>query len=222
MNKFSQAMSKVGTFIKRNAFYLLIIVCIASIATIVALAVTREDASLNVENNVSQQPDTPVVNPDDDNTPNDTLPNKPVDNQDETLTFLSPCNNPTIIKDYNDSQLVWNATLNQYATHVGVDFTSSDLNVYASAKGTVKEVGHNNLDGHYIVLVHDNGYVTKYYSLEDTGDLKVGSVINQGALIGKMSTSQGSESLDGAHLHFEMWRDGEAINPLEVIVLDNK
>jgi murein DD-endopeptidase MepM/ murein hydrolase activator NlpD len=37
-----------------------------------------------------------------------------------------------------------------------------------------------------------------------------------------MSTSMATESLDGNHLHFEMSKDGQDINPLEVIPLEEK
>lgn len=216
MSKLSVAMKKFGGFMKRNAFYFLIVLCIASVATVIALAVTY-NTNTPTDGNVTDQPDTPVINPDNPD------PDNP-DNPDNTKnqTFISPCNDGTVSNNYSDTQLVWSPTLKQFATHLGLDFTSNDLNVYASCEGTVKEIGHNDLDGYYVILTHENGYTTKYMSLEAASDLKVNDKVTQGQLLGKMSTSQGSESLDGAHLHFEMWKDGEQINPLEVLVLGEK
>lgn len=42
MSKISVAAKKVGEFIKRNAFYLLILLCIASVATVIALAASGD------------------------------------------------------------------------------------------------------------------------------------------------------------------------------------
>lgn len=220
MSKFSVAMKKFGGFMKRNAFYFLILLCIASVATVIALAVTYNSAQ-NIDSSISDQPDVPTIKPDDPNTDN---PDDPVDPKPpvKKLTFLSPCNDGEVTANYSDTQLVWNQSLKQYETHMALDFTSADLNVFASAEGTVKEIGHNDLDGNYIVLAHEDGYITKYMSLETASTLKVGAKVEQGQLLGKMSTTQGSESMDGAHLHFEVWKDNAQINPLEVLVLGDK
>lgn len=217
-------MKRFGGFLKRNAFYFLIILCIASIATVIALAVTRNSANnaeqeLNVSGDEHPAP-TPIDETqtggqethDPDPTP------EPVANK---LTFIAPCNGE-IIRDYSDTTLVWSSTLKQYSTHLGIDYTSEDGNVFASADGAVKEVGTNALDGNYIVLTHGDGYVTKYMSLETLPALKAGTQVKQGELIGKMSTSQGTESLDGNHLHFEMYKNSELINPTEVFLQDEK
>ncbi len=219
MSKFSIAMKKFGGFMKRNAFYFLIVLCIASVATVIALAVTYNSAQ-NIDSSIIDQPDVPTINPNDPIDP----PDEPIDPKPpvKKLTFLAPCNDGEVTSNYSDTQLVWNQSLKQYQTHMALDFKSADLNVFASADGTVKEIGHNDLDGNYIVLAHDDGYVTKYMSLETASDLKVGTKIEQGQLLGKMSTTQGSESMDGAHLHFEIWKDNAQINPLEVLVLGDK
>ncbi len=221
MSKFSLAMNKVGAFLKRNAFYLLIILCVASIATVIALAVTRDTTSLPADSIVDDNEDTPVVKPDDDNPP---IENPPIEQPpvEDKQTFISPCNDGTVSKNYSDTELVWCPTLSEFSTHMALDFTSSDLNVYATDAGKIKEIGYNALDGNYVVIEHDNGYVSRYLSLDSAPELTVGAKVTQGQLLGKMGTSQGSEALDGAHLHFEMYKDGEAINPLEVLLLSEK
>jgi murein DD-endopeptidase MepM/ murein hydrolase activator NlpD len=206
MNKFTNAAKRFGGFMKRNAFYFLIVLCIASVATVIALAVTRD---INPDNPVIDTP----INPDD--------PDDPVINPDP-LTFILPVNNGTIINDFDITDVVWNPTLGQWATHEGVDYVSEDMNVYCVADGKIKETGYNDLDGYYVIIEHDEGYVSCYYSLEEASTLAVGSEVAQGKLLGKMSASQGNESLAGVHLHFELMKDGEYINPASVIVQDDK
>ena len=221
MSKFSVAMKRFGGFLKRNAFYFLIVLCIASVATVIALAVTR--------NNVTQDQtiagnDQPVVNPDVDDPPADEN-NDPDDNKPEPpakqLTFNMPCNG-TVKNGYAYDEVVYSSTFEQWESHVGVDFVGDELSVYAAADGTVDEVGYDELQGNYIVISHDDGYKTIYKSLDDGVTLKKGDKVTQGQLIGMMSATQGEESLEGAHLHFEMTKDGESINPLDVLVLEEK
>ena len=46
--------------------------------------------------------------------------------------------------------------------------------------------------------------------------------MEKGQLLGTMAATRGSESLAGNHLHFEMSKDGADINPLDVLVLEEK
>lgn len=209
MNKFANAAKRFGGFMKRNAFYFLIVLCIASVATVIALAVTRNTPA-----------DNPIINTPDDDDPGGEVIN-PDDPNDE-LTFISPVNSGTILNDFEIDDMVFNPTIDQWSTHNGVDYVSDDLNVYCVADGKIKETGSDDLNGNYVIIEHEDGYETGYYSLETACPLAVGSEIAQGSLLGKMSTSQGLESLLGAHLHFEMLKDGEYINPASVIAQDEK
>lgn len=217
MSKFTVAAKRFGGFMKRNAFYFLIILCIASVATVIALAVTHNSGAPDTDLNGGN--DTPVIKPgEDDNPPSIKDPedeNPPA----KKLTFIAPTNG-TVSQPYD--QTVMNPTMAQWESHYALDFVSDDLNVYATADGVVKQVGHNELDGNYIVIEHDEGYTSTYMSLDKIDGITEGAKVKQGQLIGKMSDTQGEEVLSGAHLHFELKKDGKVINPLEVIVLDEK
>ena len=213
MSKISVAAKKVGEFIKRNAFYLLILLCIASVATVIALAASGDFSG--------QEPTVEAVNPlpDDDKDPEpvdpDTEPEKP------TLSFASPVNG-SVSQNYSDTTLVWNSTLGQYEVHLGVDFTGDDLSVFAAEAGTVGDVVNDVLDGTYVVIDHEDGYQTRYYSLAEDVKVKKGDKVQKGQLLGTMAATRGSESLAGNHLHFEMSKDGVDIDPLTVLVLEEK
>ena len=213
MSKISVAAKKVGEFIKRNAFYLLILLCIASVATVIALAASGDFSG--------QEPTVEAVNPlpDDDKDPEpvdpDPEPEKP------TLSFASPVNG-SVSQNYSDTTLVWNSTLGQYEVHLGVDFTGDDLSVFAAEAGTVGDVVNDVLDGTYVVIDHEDGYQTRYYSLAEDVKVKKGDKVQKGQLLGTMAATRGSESLAGNHLHFEMSKDGTDIDPLTVLVLEEK
>ena len=213
---------------KRNAMYLLILLCIASVATVIALAATgnfgEQSIDIDGEQN-NNDTDIPTVG-DPDDKPSDkpiVKPDPPVDDTpvDTPLTFTAPCIG-TVTVSYSDTVLVWNSTLGQYSTHLAVDFVAEDLRVLAVAGGTVKEVGYDALDGNYVIITHKDGYESRYFSLGDGVTLKAGDTVAEGDVIGTMSTTMAKESLDGIHLHFEMSKDGVDIDPLSVIILNEK
>ena len=210
---------------KRNAMYLLILLCIASVATVIALAATgnfgEQSIDIDGEQNNNDNTDIPTVGDPDDKPI--VKPDPPVDDTpvDTPLTFTAPCVG-TVTVSYSDTVLVWNSTLGQYSTHLAVDFVAEDLRVLAVAGGTVKEVGYDALDGNYVIITHKDGYESRYFSLGDGVTLKAGDTVAEGDVIGTMSTTMAKESLDGNHLHFEMSKDGVDIDPLSVIILNEK
>ena len=228
MSKIAVATKRFSGFMKRNAMYLLILLCIASVATVIALAATgnfgEQSIDIDGEQN-NNDTDIPTVG-DPDDKPSDTpivKPDPPVDDTpvDTPLTFTAPCMG-TVTVSYSDTVLVWNSTLGQYSTHLAVDFVAEDLRVLAVAGGTVKEVGYDALDGNYVIITHKDGYESRYFSLGDGVTLKAGDTVAEGDVIGTMSTTMAKESLDGNHLHFEMSKDGVDIDPLSVIILNEK
>lgn len=229
MSKIAVATKRFSGFMKRNAMYLLILLCIASVATVIALAATgnfgEQTIDIDGEQNNNDNTDIPTVG-DPDDKPNDqpiVKPDPPVDDTpvDTPLTFTAPCMG-TVTVTYSDTVLVWNSTLGQYSTHLAVDFVAEDLRVLAVAGGTVKEVGYDALDGNYVIITHKDGYESRYFSLGDGVTLKAGDTVAEGDVIGTMSTTMAKESLDGNHLHFEMSKDGVDIDPLSVIILNEK
>jgi hypothetical protein len=95
--------------------------------------------------------------------------------------------------------------------HRGIDIAApAGTDVYATAEGTVIETGFKpEGPGNFIVLKHDSSYETFYSQLEKTLVNK-GDNIKKGQVIGKVGSSGLST---GPHLHYEVRKDGEAIDP---------
>ena len=95
--------------------------------------------------------------------------------------------------------------------HNGVDIGSPyGIEIVAALAGTVRFAGYNSSGGNYIEIDHGNGYVTKYLHcsklLVSKGDtVKQGQVI---ALVGSTGIST------APHLHFAVYIDGVAVDPL--------
>jgi murein DD-endopeptidase MepM/ murein hydrolase activator NlpD len=98
--------------------------------------------------------------------------------------------------------------------HAALDLAGSiGTPVKAAIDGTVSTVGSNYTFGRYIILSHDNGYQTMYAHLSAVS-VKQGERVNQGGKIGEV----GNTGLTtGPHLHFAVYKNGRAINPLELM-----
>ncbi len=103
-----------------------------------------------------------------------------------------------------------------YRGHTGVDLTKSGAygsSVYASDGGTVTFAGWSGGYGKLIKIRHDNGYETWYAHLSAI-NVSVGQTVRQGATIGKIGSTGNST---GPHLHFELRKNGTALNPMRYI-----
>lgn len=138
-------------------------------------------------------------------------------------TFVVPVKNATIAKDYSGSELQYNDTLKQWEIHKAIDFIASDdLNVYAVADGTVSKVSTNYLEGTVVEISHKNGLVSVYKSLKETTKVSVGDKVSASQTIGELADTMAQEVNTGAHLHFEMLKDGAKVNPNDYLDLGAK
>jgi|WetSurMetagenome_2_1015567.scaffolds.fasta_scaffold01661_11 murein DD-endopeptidase MepM/ murein hydrolase activator NlpD len=94
--------------------------------------------------------------------------------------------------------------------HFGIDFVGTPgTPVVAAASGTVARVEDGKIWGKRIVVNHGFGYATVYAHLGSV-EVFTGKKIKKGARIGTIGISGMSS---GPHLHFEVWHDGEPIDP---------
>lgn len=100
------------------------------------------------------------------------------------------------------------------ALHAGMDFRStSGSPVFATAAGKVVKAGWNGGYGRMVEIEHANGFTTRYAHLARIG-VEVGEEIQAGQKIGASGNSGRST---GPHLHYEVRKDGEALNPLRFL-----
>lgn len=100
--------------------------------------------------------------------------------------------------------------------HMGIDFVvKTGTPVYAAVNGYVIFADYTAKDGYMIILNHNDGYITIYKHcsvlLKRTRE-----IVLQGETIA-LSGNTG-EITTGPHLHFEIWKDGEPINPKKVLI----
>ncbi len=94
--------------------------------------------------------------------------------------------------------------------HNGVDFAGKpDSPILVTADGVVRHAGWVPSYGQAILVDHGFGYSTLY--AHTTGvQVRAGDVVKRGDKIATMGSSGHST---GTHLHYEVWKDGQAVNP---------
>ena len=101
--------------------------------------------------------------------------------------------------------------LRQYRMHTGIDIAAPHgTPIYAAAAGEVIYAARRGGYGNCIIVLHGGGYATLYAHLSRFA-VRIGEDVRRGQLIGYV----GSTGLStGPHLHFEVRRNGQPINPL--------
>ncbi len=98
--------------------------------------------------------------------------------------------------------------------HQGIDVAGRlDTPILASVSGTVFRTGKDEYLGNFVEIQHGLGYLTVYGHCSRVAVQK-GDPVEGGQVIAYMGTSGQSTAV---HLHFEVWRQGEAIDPRSLL-----
>lgn len=108
-----------------------------------------------------------------------------------------------------------------YENHPGVDLsTNSGSEVKSPADGDILEAEFKPGDcGGTLFIKHPNGFKTRYCHIKEF-KVNKGDVVKQGqvvALSGGASSDRGAGNSIGAHLHFEVYKDGKLVDPMDYI-----
>lgn len=134
------------------------------------------------------------------------------------LTWVVPCDYSRVTSPFG-----WRVhpISGEYKMHYGVDLSGNGIMnkpIYATRSGVVVFAGWYGGGGWTVVIDHADGYESYYMHMNyiSAGQMivKVGDFVAAGQQIGHVGTSGGST---GAHLHFEVRLNGEAVNPMSLI-----
>ena len=128
-------------------------------------------------------------------------------------TFLNPVDGEKI-KDYSSDNLVYSATLDEWTTHLGIDYKSEKTDIVkASADGKIKSIKNDPRYGLTVVIEHANGFESVYSNLLTAEFITVGEEVKQGQTIATVGNTARFEIADETHLHFEIKQNGENVDP---------
>ncbi len=103
--------------------------------------------------------------------------------------------------------------------HDGLDFRANVGNeVFATGDGVVKYAGLKGTYGRLLVIDHDYGYESYYAHLSSFAkDIEPGTKVKRGDRIG---FSGQSGMVEGPHLHYEVHKNDEPIDPINYLFAD--
>ncbi len=177
-----------------------------------------QSAVANQSNTASKTASTPASTPEKKDAVTSTKPKSDNTAVKSVLIFNRPVDGP-IMKDFTRDVNTFSEskTLGDIRAHKGLDFKVEKLTkVRAVADGTICLV-EDNANGITVEISHgSDGLVTKYAGLSKQGleDICCGLKVKANEIIGLVGDPIQSECEDGAHLHFEVLKNGKSVDPV--------
>lgn len=109
--------------------------------------------------------------------------------------------------------------LNYKRMHEGVDFRARlGTSVHATGDGVVKSANRRGTYGLMLIIDHGHGYESRYAHLSRVAeDIRPGTAVKRGQIV---AYSGNSGVTSGPHLHYEVRRYGEPVDPLNYMFAD--
>ncbi|MGH9247932.1 MAG: LysM peptidoglycan-binding domain-containing M23 family metallopeptidase [Acidimicrobiales bacterium] len=96
-----------------------------------------------------------------------------------------------------------------FKLHTGTDYGYGDGRAYAARAGTVAAVTYDRAYGNMVTIGHGGGVVTRYAHLASAA-VSGGDPVAAGQVVGRIGSTGYAT---GAHLHFEVLKDGQVVDP---------
>lgn len=118
-----------------------------------------------------------------------------------------------VILPFSMDRSVYFKTLAQYQYNPAMIISAAEgTEVFASAAGTVTEVGKSNEYGHYVTMDLGNGYLITYGQLFDI-NAEAGESLESGARIGMVAYPTRSYIEEGDNLYLRLEKDETPVDP---------
>lgn len=138
-------------------------------------------------------------------------------NESEKLINFSFLKKYRISSSFNLHRL--NPVTHRISRHLGIDLAMPQgTPVIATSSGKIIKAQFNKIAGFYISLKNKNYYTTRYMHLKKIL-VKVGQKVKKGQ---KIALSGNTGRTTGPHLHYEIWINNRAINPIKAKCIFSK
>lgn len=136
----------------------------------------------------------------------------------QPLLWRSPLPEIDVLRPFSPDVMLKSGVTGLWATHAAVDLAAGEGDpVAAMAPGNVLDCGTQQLQGTWISIAHDDGYISHYAGLSLLGAFRAGDPVSAGQTIGFVGNSVVSESDLPPHLHLQLLHYGEPVDPLSVL-----
>lgn len=135
------------------------------------------------------------------------------DENKKEVSFIKPTEGEVICEFAKDN-LIYSETLKEWITHTAIDIKADKTSVIKSAAdGIVRSIVNDPRYGLTVIIEHDDGYETVYSNLLTAEFVVEGEEVKQGQTIGTVGNTAAFESEMECHLHFELLKNGEYVDP---------
>lgn len=111
---------------------------------------------------------------------------------------------------------VYDETMEDWRIHKGTDFAAEKgADVVSVGDGKVVRVVSDPAWGYYVEIDH-GAFIARYCSLEQGHCVGIDDIVARGDIIGRLADIP-CESAAQSHLHFEIIKDGECIDPMTLL-----
>ena len=137
----------------------------------------------------------------------------------ESFLLARPVKNARISSRFSKRR--FHPVLKKWKAHLGMDYAARrGTPVVAAGSGTVIYAARMGSYGKLVKIRHKDGYETRYAHLKSyRNGIRSGKRVKKGQTIAYVGTTGRST---GPHLHFELRKDGRAINPAQRVQLTTK
>lgn len=214
--------NKFKRFFKEKGYYMLLLLCIAAVGVsgyFLVSSDTREPeadpaASLSVPIQPEQQPEAKVPDAAPDGDEPDKNQNTPAEPAQAPLELPVMPVSGSVLQDHAMDRLCYNPTTQDWRVHNGVDLSAElGQEVRAARSGKVTAVYEDDFLGSTVVIQHADGYTSHYCNLAAEPMVNAGDSVSGGQIIGLVGASALIEAAQEPHLHFEVYHNGEAVDP---------
>ena len=235
-------LGRLGDFLAGKGFYIVLFLCVAAIGISGYFLLTDSFQPTRTVANPTQivvtpppatpTPALPTITPAPTPTP---VPATPTPAPATPSPALTPTPTPTpaptpaalvftwpvkgeVLSGHSVETLAYDETMGDWRTHTGLDIAAElGTQVCAAARGTVIDVSFDELMGATVTIEHQDGLESKYCNLAAKPPVAVGDEVETGAVIGSVGATAAMERSKPSHLHFELTKAGETVDPVEYL-----
>lgn len=214
---------KVKHFFKRNIYPITVSFCTILILTIVTISAYKSIKGVDDQPVIDAPANVPMDEPvidtgkvdsgkKDDKNENQTI--KPTTSSDPII-FDLPFIGATISKNYAEDYHLYDKTTDYWQTHQGLDFACSEgTQIRAVYSGKITKIVNSMMEGTVVYLQISDDLTVVYKGLASNVSVKEGDRVEKGAILGTVVNFL-TEKLEGLHLHLELLKKDNIIDPTE-------
>ena len=133
--------------------------------------------------------------------------------------FSAPCEGG-LLQEFSIHAPLYNETLDDWRVHMGVDISAPiGTKVKAIADGIISNKYEDLRHGYTVIIDHEGGFRSVYSNLAELDTAVIGCRVAQGTVISSVGDTTLYETIADTHLHLELMKDEEHVNPLEYFKL---